>query len=142
MYLLYICNQKELFICIDSVEHVKYHLLCFIKCFVLDVLILNDSTVDLYLHIKRLCFADPVYATNYYCAEGRGVTVPHLYSYCKKKKKSKVDLYLYLMESKLPTCCVACCVFFPLLFFFFWFSSGVELCSTLYNSLNVTNDNL
>lgn len=40
LYLLYICNQKEpIIICIDLSQHVKYHLLCFMKCFVLDVLV-------------------------------------------------------------------------------------------------------
>lgn len=84
-------------------------------------------------------FADLVYATSYYCADRRGVTVPHLMLKNKHQNKPKVDLYL--VESILAICCVACSVFSPAFFFFFFkFSSGVERCSTLNTSLNVTND--
>lgn len=38
-------TKKRLFICNDSIQHVMYHLLCFIKCFVLDVTIENESAV-------------------------------------------------------------------------------------------------
>jgi len=38
-------TKKRLFICNDSIQHVMYHLLCFIKCFVLDVPMENESAV-------------------------------------------------------------------------------------------------
>lgn len=37
IYCTFVTKNSQIFICIDSIQHVKYHLLCFIKRFVLDV---------------------------------------------------------------------------------------------------------
>lgn len=39
IYCTFVTKKSRIFICFDSIQHVKYHLLCFIKCFVLDVLV-------------------------------------------------------------------------------------------------------